>query len=94
MYTTIDYGDFEYPINHEDALDFASELMADTYGINRSAARNIINEFDLLDGIITDKKEEYREYFRDDAEEWNKQLTLAEIEYEEFLAANRERRAV
>lgn len=85
---TIDYGDFEYPIEYEDALAFAAKIIADRFGINKAPARAVINEFDLLETIFADKTDDFREHFREDAEEWNKTATLDELEYDEFLAAN------
>lgn len=85
---TIDYGDFEYPLEHSDALVYAAEIVARQFGINKAPALGIITEFDLLESIFADKQDEYREHFREEAEEWNKTATLDELEYDEFLAAN------
>lgn len=85
---TIDYEDFEYPLEQSDALAYASTLLSECYGIGKTPAFEIITEFDLLETIFADKQDEFREYFREDAEEWNKTATLDELEYEEFCAAN------
>lgn len=85
---TIDYEDFEYPLEYSDALEFAAAIVSDKFGINKASARAIITEFDLLEIVFGEKREEFREHFREEAEEWNKIATLDELEYNEFLAAN------